>query len=95
MEAQKTWTVFFSKPISIKSEITQLYFITGKEEIFKVLDFKNDWRFCAVKNKRNEAVILGDVELSDLDFPINSPLILNNGLEILKENENLIIKKSK
>lgn len=86
---QTSWTVFFNKPINEKSENTKLYFMVVKQEIFKALDVKNDWRFCAVKNKRNEAVILGDVELNECEFPIKFPLKLSNGIVILNEKVEL------
>lgn len=50
---------------------------------FSNLDFKTDWRFCEVKNKRTQAIFLGLID-DDIKFPIQFPIVLNNGKIILE-----------
>lgn len=44
----------------------------------------NDWRFSEVKGRRTEAKLLG---CANVEFPVQYPLILINGLVIEKPNE--------
>lgn len=65
-----------------KENCTELYFMVGSIETFKDIDFKTDWRFCAVKDKRSEAILVGDINLVESDWPIKFPITLNNGIII-------------
>ena len=41
-------------------------------------DLKTDYRFCEVKDKRKEAIVLGTV--SEISFPVAYPITLDSGL---------------
>ena len=81
------WTAFKTKGLDKRAEVplTPLYFLQGDENGFNEIDLKTDWRFCEVKGKRKEAVLIGDVELNESDFPITFPLVLRNGLIVLNK----------
>lgn len=84
------WTVFKVKRNDPEKKIwfSELNFYMGPENVFKNIDFDNDWRFKEVEGKREKAVLLGEAELEDSDFPIKYPLSLKNEqsvFEISKE----------
>ena len=90
-----TWTVFKRKrkDPETKQWNTELFFVMGSEKSFEGIDLNTDWRFCEVKDKREKAVLLGNVDLKDEDWPISYPLLLKNGTEILgnyKETDKLM-----
>lgn len=43
----------------------------------------DDWRICEVKGKRTKSELLGTISLSNEDFPIKFPLVLDNGYTLL------------
>lgn len=79
----KTWVAFKVKKFDGLNNqwITEIIFYLGSENEYK--NIKEDWRFCAVKGKRNEAVMLGEVDLTEKNFPIEYPLLLKNGIRLL------------
>lgn len=67
------------------------YFKDGKwiEEFnFYIDDNTNwhdeDWRICEVKGRRTKSELMGTIGLSNEDFPIKYPLILDNGYTLLR-----------
>lgn len=78
----ETWTVFKvkKKDPDTKQWVAELFFMMGGVKEFEKFDFETDWRFCPVKDKREKAALLGDVDLEPADWPIKFPLVLKNGL---------------
>lgn len=81
------WTVIEREYLTEKDGkmqwVTELNFYLGDLQS-KEIDLKVDWRFCEVKDKRKQAIILGVCKTS---FPIKYPLLLTNGTVIRNDGE--------
>ena len=58
--------------------VTELNFYMGDLQT-KNIDWKTDWRFCEVKDKRKQVKMLGVCKTT---FPIKYPLWITNGIII-------------
>lgn len=84
MKNENIWTVFRvkKKDPETKKWVSELFFMMGGEKSFEDVNFDVDWRFCEVKDKREKAVLIGEANLTDQDWPIRYPLKLKNGVEL-------------
>lgn len=76
-ELNDTYSVFYKefKDMYSKDDLWIKEFIFYKGNLSNI-DVSIDWRFKAVKGKRNQADFLGTCKLV---FPIQYPLLLDNG----------------
>lgn len=86
VEMKKQTTVFRVKIFDDKNKLWkfELHFYNGYQQEFLKVNIENDWRFKELKGKREKAILVGCINLSEDDFPIKYPLILKNGVIIEK-----------